>query len=226
MVRVERMAAMGRIAGVVAHEINNPLQGIMLHLDLLSTCLEGNEGAQKNLRFIEGGIKRITEIVWRIINLHREKMEDESVDLNDIVRGVVMLMERQVEKSGCKLQVDCAKKLSAVYGVRALYHQAILNVVLNAMESAQKGGVISVSTRDDGESVVVEVGDNGLGIEEEDLPHIFEPFFTSKGEARPGLGLYIAHAVVTAQRGTISVESQRGKGTKVVLRFPEMTKDD
>lgn len=226
MVRVERMAAMGRIAGVVAHEINNPLQGMMLHLDLLSTSLQESDASQKNLRFIEEGIKRITEIVWRIINLHREKMEAERVDLNDIVQGVIVLLERQVEKSGCKLEADFADKLHAVRGVKQLYHQAVLNVVLNAMESVQAGGRITVSTRDDGDAIIVAVADNGVGIAEEDLPHIFEPFFASKDQARPGLGLYIAHAVVTAQRGHIYVESKKGEGTTVTLHFPEVTKDD
>ncbi len=220
VVNVERMAAMGRLAGAVAHEINNPLQAMLLHLDLIRPAVAENESAKRNLQHIEEGIRRISEIVWRILNLHRERADMEDVDINDIIRGALMLLERHLERANCACVLNLADDLPTVKGMRQMLHQMVLNILVNAMESVCASGVIEVASRSDGGTVVVEIRDNGVGIKEGHLPHIFEPFFSSKIPPRSGLGLFIAHAVVTNHGGTIAIDSQEGVGTTVTIRLP------
>jgi signal transduction histidine kinase len=218
-VRMERMAAMGRLAGAVAHEINNPLQSILLHLDLLKDSV-GKAPTEKSLLRIEEGVQRITDIVWRILQLNREKEEKEAVDINDVAKGVCTLIERQLEQAGGACEFKLKEDIPHAWGSRQLLHQALLNVVMNALESLATNGKIIFSSRSTDHEVEVEVQDNGVGIAKSDLPHIFEPFYSSKGGARPGLGLFICDAIMTSQGGRIELESEKGKGTTVHMYFP------
>jgi signal transduction histidine kinase len=218
-VRMERLAAMGRLAGAVAHEINNPLQSILLHLDLLKESV-GKAPTEKSISRIEEGVQRIRDIVWRIMQLHREKDEKEQIDVNDVAKGVCTLIERQLEQAGGVCEFRLQEGIPEVLGSRQLLHQAMLNVVMNAMESLATDGRIVFSTRSSAHEVKVEIQDNGVGIDKDDLPHIFEPFYSSKGGARPGLGLFICDAIMTSQGGRIELESEKGKGTTVHMYFP------
>lgn len=220
VIKIERMAAMGRLAGAVAHEINNPLQSIILNLDLLKGMTGQDEKTHRYIHSMEEGVHRISDIAMRILHLYREQPEMEDVDINDIVSGSVMFFERQMDVAHCTHEVRLASRLPPVRGMRQLIHQVFLNVVVNAIESLRDGGHIKISTSVDGDSVIVEVIDNGIGISADDLPFIFEPFYSSKKPKSAGLGLFIAHAIVTSHGGSIIVESEQGRGTVVRIRLP------
>jgi len=219
IIRVERMAAMGRLAGAVAHEINNPLQSIMLYVDLIKDSV-AKTPAEKHVNRIEEGVKRITDIVWRVLQLHREKSSEEMIDITDLVKGSHVLIDKQMEQAGIDFDFESKDGIPQVLGNRQLLNQAFLNILLNAMESIEGSGSIRVSAHAEDKWVSIEVRDTGAGIDSDYLPHIFEPFFSSKGKARTGLGLFISHSIITNHGGKIEVQSQRGKGTTVVIRLP------
>lgn len=222
IISVERMAAMGRLAGAVAHEINNPLQGMLLHLDLLKPMVEMDRKAVKSFHHLEDGVRRISEIVSRILQIYSEQERGEKFDINDVVRGALILIERSLEHAGCEVELDLADDIPKAKGMHQLVHQAILNILNNAMESMGRGGKLRIASYREKGWVYLDVQDDGQGISADDLPHIFEPFFSSKGGSKPGLGLFITHTIVTGQGGRISVQSREGKGTKVQLSLPEV----
>ncbi|MBN1283488.1 MAG: PAS domain-containing protein [Proteobacteria bacterium] len=217
MLGAERLAAMGRLSQVFAHEINNPLQGILLHLEALAGHV--GEGGMGTYGHVLEGFKRISEIIGRLSEASRSKVEFAPVDVNEVLRSAFGLLSSKADR-GINIRWFLDERLPRVSGDEKRLHQAALNILINALDSMQEGGELTISTSGRGEAVEIEVSDTGCGIEENDIPYLFEPFFTTKGRSGTGLGLFVSHSIVTEHGGNIQVFSAKGQGTAVRMTLP------
>jgi two-component system NtrC family sensor kinase len=225
----EKMASIGKLAATVAHEINNPLFGILTYSRLVQRALAkheipGREELTAQLETIERESKRCGDLVKNLLTFGRQApSRREPNDLNAVIRRAVALIKHKVDLQGIELRESYAESLPPVECDANQIQQAVLVLLVNASEAMTKGGRLDVSTVIDGDSgqALVRVKDTGCGIPAEVLPHIFDPFFTTKeDQMRTGLGLAVAYSVVEPHAGEISVRSTAGQGTEFTVRLP------
>ena len=228
MVRAEKMASIGKLAAVVAHEINNPLAGILTYAKLLKKRFTQKDETQKEifstLDMIESESRRCGEIVKNLMTFARTMpMTYELADLNGVILRCVKLVQHQLELAGTELHMELAPDLPAVGCDSGQIAQVVLALVMNAIEAMPRGGTLTLASRlsSDSSRVVIEVRDNGVGIPPEVLSHMFEPFFTTKeGGHSLGLGLAVSRSIIERHQGEIKVESERGLGTAFTISLP------
>ncbi len=220
--RSERLAATGRLAASMAHEINNPLQGIITHLEIIQDGLPEGFPYRQNYNFIKANIEKIGNIVGKLLNVHRlASQEKTTVDVHEILQKIYSLVEPQLKRRNISLRFRFADDLPFIQGWPQQLHQVFLNLILNAQDSIKdKKGEIIVTTMHDEENVFVSVEDTGEGIKEDILDRIFEPFFTTKEESGTGLGLFVSQGIIRDHGGEIRVKSQFGKGSSFTIRIP------
>ncbi len=227
LLRSAKLASLGRLAASVAHEINNPLTGILTFARLLLRTLgEGEldagsrEACVRNLRLVERETRRCTEIVGKLLDFARQRpLVLQSVSVNAVVEEALSLLQHPLQLAG----VDVDKRLGdapCVFGDFGQLRQAVVNVLANACDAMGAGGRLRVATEAREQSaVVVVVEDTGSGIPKEQLDHVFDPFFTTK-EKGTGLGLAVVYGIVESHGGQIHVTSDVGRGTRVVITLP------
>ncbi len=228
MLRVERMASIGKLAAVVAHEINNPLEGILTYAKLLKKHLarEGPQHGQdiEMLDLIESESRRCGEIVRNLMTFGRpSSMNYEPADLNAVIDRCVRLVQHQLDLKNIELHLSLAKDLASIRCDPGQIEQVLLALVMNAIDAMPDGGNLTLSTRksSSGADVQVEVRDDGVGMPPEILKNMFEPFFTTKERGRGlGLGLAISRKIVDRHQGQIEVRSQPGRGTQFTITLP------
>lgn len=228
MSRVERMASIGKLAAVVAHEINNPLAGILTYAKLLkkraSKEPEVNRENIEMLDLIESESRRCGEIVRNLMTFGRpSSMNYEPADLNLVIDRCVRLVKHHLEMKSIELHLNLAKDLSPVRCDPGQIEQVLLALVMNAIDALPNGGTLTLGTHkaSSGSDVQVEVRDDGVGMPPEILKNMFEPFFTTKERGRGlGLGLAISRQIVERHQGRIEVESTPGRGTRFIITLP------
>ncbi len=218
----ERLAAIGKMAAHVTHEIRNPLSSIGLNVELLEEELGAspNADAKNLLTAISrelGRLEQLSEEYLRVARLPSPRMEAE--DVGALVNDVVSFTNKEMERAGSTVKVAIAQKLPPALFDEAQLRQALLNLLRNAREAMPEGGTIDLGVRAEGMSVVVTVDDRGSGISEEVRARIFDPFFSTKGEGT-GLGLAITRQIVEAHGGTISCAPRDGGGTTFRIALP------
>jgi len=225
----EKMASIGKLAATVAHEINNPLFGILTYARLVSRGLARIEGERRGemeqqLQTIERESKRCGDLVKNLLTFSRQAPSNrEPNDLNTIVHRAVMLVKHKLDMQSIELVENLAQGLPAVECDANQIQQVVLVLMVNASEAMPKGGRLEVSTEFDGpnEQGAVRVKDNGSGISADVLPRIFDPFFTTKEDQnRTGLGLAVAYSIVEQHAGEIVVRSNPGEGTEFRVALP------
>lgn len=223
LIAAERLAATGRLAAGVAHEINNPLQAIASHLNAIKEKNKSGKDSSENVEMISEGVARIRQIVHNMLDLHRAPASSRvSLDLNELSGKVAALIGRQLKEAGVELVEEYADSLSKIDGSPQELQQLLLNLLLNAVEAMPKGGTVTVTTRETEKSVEVSVKDTGVGIPQDQIGQIFEPFFTYKPSGGgTGLGLYLSRNIMDLHHGSINVTSEAGKGACFTLSFPK-----
>jgi signal transduction histidine kinase len=230
LVEAEKFATLGRFSVGVAHEINNPLAIINEKAGLMKDYLERAEDFRDKERFsamiaaIFNSVQRCRNITHRILDFAGQPGESpDAVDLNALVREVVALLEPQIGRKGIQVRLDLSADLPLVMSDRSQVQQVLANILLNAVEAVGEGGVIGVSTgRKDAGTLQVSIEDNGRGIPEEVLKHIFEPFLLASQETGKGvgLGLSISYGIIKRLGGGILVRSEPNKGTVFTVELP------
>lgn len=232
MVQVEKLAAMGQLAAGVAHEINNPLSGILgyaeIAIELHGNAPPGPLGADEAakligyFRHIEQLSQRCRAIIMDMLKFARHHTEaDRELDANDVVRETINFLGKQLSRAGVTVVEEYAPSLPPVRGNTLQLQQVFTNLALNAAQAMPGGGTLTVRTRASGGVVEAEFADTGTGIEPEHLSRIFEPFFTTKpvGEGT-GLGLSVSYGIVKRHGGEIRVASEPGKGSTFTVVLP------
>lgn len=233
LVRAGKLAAVGQLAAGVAHEINNPLAGIMGYAQLLSEKLRRREqegisasDVPKYLAYVENLEKqsqRCKQIVQNLLKFARASSIEETtaIDCNQVLRETLSLVTHQLERDGIILDERLRPDLPPVLGHEGKLQQIFTNIVINAMQAMKDGGTITASTDVDGDFVVIRIKDTGVGIPRENLDKIFEPFFTTKEIGKgTGLGLSVTYGLVQDMGGVIELDSNVGAGTTFIVKFP------
>jgi two-component system NtrC family sensor kinase len=225
----EKMAALGKLAATVAHEVNNPLFGILTYAKLCRKEVaksvldeEARKGLIEQLEVIERESRRCGEIMRNLLTFARQApRRREPNQLNELVARAVKLMNHQFEMQGIEVETDLAPALAAVECDAGQVQQIILVLLVNAAEAMPQGGRLRVSTEAAEGGVTLRVRDWGPGIAADVMPHIFEPFFTTKEEQqRTGLGLAVAKSILDQHGGRIEVHSKEGEGAEFVITLP------
>ena len=218
----EKLAAVGRLAASIAHEVNNPLEAIKNSLFLL----QSNVGAESNSRFLDIARKeteRVSHIIREMLGFARRSGGVEWVDLNQLIEETLVLVDKKLRQSGIKVIRDFDDQLPAVHARQDQLKQVLLNLILNAQQAIDRNGMISISTSRHttalAPSVSVEISDTGVGIAEDELTRIFEPFFSTRKKGT-GLGLWVTQDIVRHHGGRIEVSSESGRGTTFQIILP------
>jgi len=232
LVQSEKMASLGKLAAVVAHEINNPLAGILTYSKLVSRLVDkGLENEQRraeakaDLQQIEGESRRCGAIVKNLLTFaRRAPLVPQKNNLSGVVERCLLLVGHQCELQQVEVESHLDARMPSIYCDAAQIQQVLLALLMNAVEAMPHGGRLKVETVYDGErqEAQIVVNDDGLGISEEVMPHIFEPFFTTKAESKGvGLGLAVALGIVQQHGGSLEVSSTPQKGTTFKVILPE-----
>jgi two-component system NtrC family sensor kinase len=230
LLMVEKMASLGQLAAVVAHELNNPLGGIRTYARLLRRQRrEGEDETGRILEVIEGEAARCGDIVRNLLVFGRSSGGPFAAeDVGAILERCRLLLRHQAELSSLNLEVHVSEGLGEVVCDGPQVQQMALALALNALEATPAGGTVTLAGRaaEDGEGIVLEVRDTGNGIAEEHLPRIFEPFFTTKPAGKGvGLGLSVVYGIVHRHGGEVAVRSKPGAGTTFTVRLPRRPKE-
>jgi two-component system NtrC family sensor kinase len=230
LLQSDRLASLGQLSATVAHEINNPISGVLNLAMLLNRVLKDNGIPQNRVAEFKKYLGQIideTTRVGRIVSdllafSRRSKPQSAHVDLNSVIRNTLLILKHRLELGDVKLELHLSDTLPRIECDSSQMQQVIINLVMNGAEACQsKGhGTVTILTRQDVNSVVLEISDTGDGIPLDVMPKIFDPFFTTKGEGKGvGLGLSVVYGIVDAHGGDISADSKVGEGTifKVVL---------
>ncbi|NJD09244.1 MAG: HAMP domain-containing protein [Gemmatimonadetes bacterium] len=220
----EHLASLGMLSAGVAHEINNPLGGILALTSLTLEDIPSENPCRENLEEVVRQAERCRNIVKGLLEFSRQsETHREPVDINDVLARTLNLIESQALFFNVDVVREWQLDLPAVEGDRSELQQVFMNLIVNAVQSMAEKGTIRIRTRYDqaADQVEVRVSDTGHGIPRELIARIFDPFFTTKASGQgPGLGLSIAYGIVTKHGGTIAVESEPGVGTSFTIRFP------
>jgi two-component system, NtrC family, sensor kinase len=220
----EKMAGLGRLAAGVAHEINNPMSGIMLYANLVREELGEDHPASADLATIIHEADRCKVIVADLLEFsHQNTYEMDSVDLNEVIRKTLLILQHQPLFHNITIILQLDPELPPISGNAMRLNQVVMNIIVNAAQAMQGKGRLKIISRTRAHKDIneIEVEDTGPGISEETLDKIFEPFFTTKAPGEgTGLGLSVSYAIVKEHKGTIRVASVLGQGTTFVLRFP------
>ena len=233
--RAEKLAAIGRLAAGVVHEINNPLATISACAEALeSRVKEGafnNSEALEDLREYLGLIRseafRCKMITNGLLDFsHTRASQHAPLNLSDVISSAARLLTHQQRGERVEFQIETAENLPRVSGDAGQLQQAIIALATNAVDAMPQGGVLKIVSRKNGTNVFVEVSDTGVGIQPENVPKIFEPFFTTKevGEGT-GLGLAVCYGILTEHGGSLDVQSTVGVGTTFTIVLPAINQD-
>ena len=232
IVWTEKLASLGKLAATIAHEINNPLAGVLNYIRLIIKQLSRNrftheklEDISRYLKIMESETARCGEIVKDLLAFaRRTKITMESNNIEDIINKTLNLISHELEMKELQLKKNIAPNLPKVKCDFKQIQQVLLNLMYNASEAMPSGGTLTITAnRANGAKALLEVtiSDTGCGISEKDMENIFEPFFTTKEEGKGvGLGLSVVYGIIARHNGTIAVESEPGKGSTFKVRLP------
>jgi two-component system NtrC family sensor kinase len=231
MAGTEQMASLGKLAATVAHEVNNPLMGILTYARLTRKGIEKADPPPPNrdrlveqLQIIEHESRRCGDLMRNLLMFARQSSRTlQPNDVNALVGRAITLIRHQLELNGIELEQNLATDLPQVTCDAGQIQQIVLGLLVNATEAmpANAGGRLWVETESAPGAVVIRVRDNGPGIAADVMPHIFEAFFTTKtDEQRTGLGLAVAKSIVEQHGGEITLKSSSGAGAEFTIRLP------
>jgi len=220
--RSEQLASVGRLAAGVAHEINNPLTGVLAFADMMRDKENLDEQDREDLETIIRETKRVREIVRGLLDFARETpFVQKPLDINELIGQTLRLLGNREAFQQIYMVEDLGEHLPLVNVDRNQLQQVLLNLALNACEAMPAGGTLLVNSSSSNGRVVVKITDTGCGIRREQLDRIFEPFFTTKPVGKgTGLGLSVSYGIVQQHGGTLEVESEIGKGSTFIIGLP------
>lgn len=218
--QIRKMDSLGRLAGGIAHDINNLLTPVIAYSDALATRfnLEGKE--KKYAETILQAGTRISELVSKLLIFSRKKeINPTIIDLNSVIQNFKKILGHTIHDN-IELITHLEKDLPPIRIDAVQIEQILMNLCINAQDAMPDGGTIRILTEEKDNLILLEISDNGSGMSSQIIPHIFEPFYSTKGDNGTGLGLSTVYGIVTSQQGTIDVSSKPGEGTSFSIRFP------
>jgi PAS domain S-box-containing protein len=230
----EKLAATGRLAASIAHEINNPLEAVQNSLYLLGRAVEEGTPERSFLDIATRETQRMSRILRQMLGFYRPATAMAPTDVNTLVNEAETLVAKRLRENGVRIEKDLLPTLPLIRASADQLKQVLLNLFLNAAEAMPDGGRLMIATQTGGgeldvhstDAVRIDVRDTGTGISDEAIARIFEPFFSTKMEKGTGLGLWVSHGIVQAHGGTLKVRSRAGQGTTFTITLPVAGPDD
>jgi len=218
----EKMVAIGKLTAGVAHEINNPLGGL---LNCIYHFKKGGQSVEKQSEYLdlmEDGIKRIQKTVTNLLEYARNpRLERSEADFGPLIEKSLSLLDYQIRKSRIKIVREIPLSLPRIEVDTGQMGQVLINIFLNAIQAMEDGGTLKITVRTLDERLFVNISDTGKGIPGEIMPKVFDPFFTTKGEGQgTGLGLWLSQGIIERHGGTIQIKSRENEGTTVIIDLP------
>ena len=226
LIQNEKLTSIGLLAAGVAHEVNTPLAVISSYSQMLRKEISPEDSRFKLLEKITKQTFRASEIVNNLLNFSRTTATSfTEVDVHQVIRETVSLLEHQFKKARIHVECDCAAEHPVIFGNAGKLQQVFLNLFVNARDAMAEGGELRIRTESVDSKVEITVQDSGTGISRENIKKIYDPFFTTKAVGKgTGLGLSVSYGIVQEHGGNISVESKLGKGTAFKLELPLVRK--
>lgn len=226
LIQTAKFSSIGHFAAGLAHEINNPLSGM-----LNATRLILNEGkisnvSRKYLELIHKGILKIQNITKKVLMLSgRQQVEPRWTGLNDLIKEELVFFEHKLERNNILLKFNLKEDLPEIFIDPAQIQQVILNTVKNSIDAMENNGILTINTYQIEGYVVLEIKDNGRGIAEEELEKVFDPFYSTKEVGRgAGLGISLSYQIIRNHKGEMSISSRLNSGTTVEIKLPIISK--
>ncbi|HEV8229396.1 MAG TPA: ATP-binding protein [Candidatus Limnocylindria bacterium] len=224
----EKLAATGRLAASIAHEINNPLEAVQNALYLLTRAVPEDSSERSYLDIATRETQRMSRILRQMLGFYRPATAMAATDVNALVQEAEALVAKRLREKTVTVTTSLEPDLPAIRASADQLKQVLLNLFLNAAEAMPRGGILYVATQSGGgeydaqrpDVVRIDVRDTGSGMSEETIARIFEPFFSTKSEKGTGLGLWVSHGIVQAHGGTLKVRSRPGQGTTFTITLP------
>jgi two-component system NtrC family sensor kinase len=219
---VDKMSSLGRMAAGIAHEINNPLAGILLYSSNMRKKVSADGPLEKGLQIIINETKRCKTIIQGLLNFARETEPNKiDTDINEIMKSALGIAENEFRLKHVHIDTQLSKSMVKTPLDKNQLLQVFLNILLNALEAVGDNSRIRVQSHVNSkqEKIVVEIADNGCGIAPSDIQKIFDPFFSTKSNGT-GLGLAVSYGIIKSHEGDIRAYSELGKGTRFVIEVP------
>jgi len=224
--RNQRLASLGRIAAGIAHEIRNPLSSIKGFATYFKERYKDIPEDQKTAEIMVQEVERLNRVIGQLLEFARPmKIHREPTSIHAVIHHSLKMIQTQAQEKGINIGTSLSPEIKEAYIDPDRISQVLLNLYLNSIEAMEHGGTINVElSQDEGShSINIVVSDTGTGIHEEDLVHVFDPYFTTK-QSGTGLGLAIAHRIIEAHTGEVRIESEPGKGTTITILLPAADK--
>jgi two-component system NtrC family sensor kinase len=227
LLQSEKLAAMGRLTSQIAHELNNPLYGIMNTLELIKTEIPPENRRRKILDMALSETERLAEMLRKMLSFSKPDEEEKQLtDINIVIDEILLLHEKQLREHSIKIISSLSDGMPQVFASKNQLRQVFLNIIANARDAMPDGGKLSVETRVVGDKVHALMSDTGVGIKPEDIRKIFDAFFTTKDKVKGvGLGLSVCYGFIKEHGGDIKVESECGAGTTFDVSLPVFRED-
>ncbi len=222
LMQSEKLAAMGRLTSQIAHELNNPIYGIMNTLELLKTEIPPESKRSKILEMSLSETHRLSEMLRNMLNFSKPEEEvRRPIDVNELLEGIVLFIDKQMRELNIDIETRFAKEIPKVMGSTNQLRQVLLNIIRNAKEAMAQGGILSLETMGEDTRVIIHIKDTGIGIPKEIRDKIFDAFFTTKQEVKGvGLGLSVCYGIIKDHGGEIRVESEEGRNSTFSIILP------
>jgi len=222
LLQSEKLAAMGRLTSQIAHELNNPMYGIMNTLELLKTEIPPESKRRRILELSLSEIQRLSEMLRSMLSFSKpEEEKRRAVKIDELIEGILLVMEKQMKESNIHVETSFDPDIPEIMASTNQMRQVMLNMFKNAKEAMPTGGTLLVRTGREDNKVLIHIQDTGIGIPEEVKHKIFDAFFTTKQKVKGvGLGLSVCYGIIRDHGGEIKVKSEEGKGTTFTISLP------
>jgi len=222
LMQAEKLSSIGLLAAGIAHEVNTPIAGISSYTQMLLKDTPESDRHRHILKKIEKQTFRAAEIVNGLLNFSRlNGAEFTALNINQLIHDSLSLLDHQLQRNRIKVESRLSDSLPPVYGNIGKLQQVFVNLFLNAQDAMPSGGELEIQTGMIESMIIVDISDNGMGIPEENLKRIFDPFYTTKAIGKgTGLGLAVTYGIIQEHGGRIFVDSDSGKGTHFRLKLP------
>ena len=226
LIQAEKLTSLGQMAASIAHEVNNPLAGVLIYTQLLAKKLNSGtftkEGALESLAKMETELIRSSRLIRNLLDFARQSPPAlRDVQVNDVLERALNLAAFSAEPKGIKIEKELSPSLPLVMADFDQLQQVSINLIMNALQAMPEGGKLTLRTSADDNQLKIEVQDTGQGISKENMRKLFTPFFTTKEKGKGvGLGLAVAYGIIQRHKGRIEVQSKEGEGTTFTIYLP------